>query len=1070
MAPPRILAPAAPHEELDVIEMVNEGKPTPMLLQDEHVDGFAVAVTTSSDGVEIASDDVVPFVREDAPPRESPPLPPPVATALQRHGGVKRLNREVAILTLPAKVSLPGLAPTTIHVALDISGQHTLTWDSALHDTASGAEVLPAGRANLYLYPLVSTFERDEGGERAGQPSGSSSRRNLSSSSRSNSLLPAGAALDALDALVIGLATGDSGLDEATDEVGAHLQHALAVANSDEALDLLERLLRIKPALLRQCHTRHRSGLALFTGESTLHILAANCREPLLCALIELATRALPVEHARSLFTSQATGVFFHQPPMCWYGGTPLSYACAFELREAITAYLASGLVGLNDRQHACKLTGFLPIHTTVAHGHMELHDHLIGGLAEVEWRADPAAESRVGKLLALNVHGLSPLALATQLGDHDSVKHLLRKQCEVLWVWGPVTQHSISLSGIDSTFEGGCDMMELVARVGASRGTQELLLDSFMHGFLYKLFVAKWDRYRRLYVLRFGLDVVVIGCLVFCALTLKANPTARSSLAPPLYTLLLVMAFLVCEEVRIAVLWWRNTYPEVASTGDRLHVPVSQRLHDLAAFLRVHYVFGLFASYGCAAIAAILLLSYELDVHAMGDPEGPMGSTEEEGARRVLKAGGTGGTGGTGGLSGGAASASVVASSSVASGDAILAVPYLPSDRMIAGDSLEVTGMVWLTLGLSMFLMLPYLASVVFTPFETPNVFLLSMVRMLKTDLLVFILIFLMFTAAFYVALYTIYPRAGNVWLPHVRKFNDWHTSLETLLELALTGSPALIDLSADYSYLSYSQLVDLAVFLLIYTFYAVFSVILLLNLLIAMFTHTFDGVRNESTLNSRVAFAQSMLRLELIAASLGMKTAVGEPKPNGDFTYDFRSVVVDGGGVGSRNRKASHLGKSSSVRTPNGNGDPFARTVDGPFEKLEVRLEELRRDVAEDVRSQLRAMLPVAAEGVRSTNKATQGPAVQMGATSGARKPPSSRTTMQGSNAFGGLAGVARLGTAKRRLAPSVVGTARAAAALGTAATSTAGAAINAAPRILERQLTRASVRVRRRSGEDF
>ena len=44
----------------------------------------------------------------------------------------------------------------------------------------------------------------------------------------------------------------------------------------------------------------------------------------------------------------------------------------------------------------------------------------------------------------------LSPLSLAVRLGDHSMTKHILRKQCTILWVWGPVTQYSIDLSGID--------------------------------------------------------------------------------------------------------------------------------------------------------------------------------------------------------------------------------------------------------------------------------------------------------------------------------------------------------------------------------------------------------------------------------------------------------------------------------------------------------------------------------------------------------------------------------------------------------------------------------------------
>ena len=85
---------------------------------------------------------------------------------------------------------------------------------------------------------------------------------------------------------------------------------------------------------------------------------------------------------------------------------------------------------------------------------------------------------------------------LTAHLGDHKTFKHILRKQCEVLWIWGPVTQFSINLKGVDSAGSGGGDVMELIGRLGARRETTELLLDSFMQGFVHELFLSKWRRF----------------------------------------------------------------------------------------------------------------------------------------------------------------------------------------------------------------------------------------------------------------------------------------------------------------------------------------------------------------------------------------------------------------------------------------------------------------------------------------------------------------------------------------------------------------------------------------------
>lgn len=53
-----------------------------------------------------------------------------------------------------------------------------------------------------------------------------------------------------------------------------------------------------------------------------------------------------------------------------------------------------------------------------------------------------------------------------------------------------------MDLNNIDSVGSSSSDMMELVARMEASRETTALLLDSFLGGFLNKLFVQKWHLY----------------------------------------------------------------------------------------------------------------------------------------------------------------------------------------------------------------------------------------------------------------------------------------------------------------------------------------------------------------------------------------------------------------------------------------------------------------------------------------------------------------------------------------------------------------------------------------------
>jgi len=66
----------------------------------------------------------------------------------------------------------------------------------------------------------------------------------------------------------------------------------------------------------------------------------------------------------------------------------------------------------------------------------------------------------------------------------------------------------------------------------------------------------------------------------------------------------------------------------------------------------------------------------------------------------------------------------------------------------------------------------------------------------------------------------------------------------------------------------------------------------------LIAMMSYTFAAVRIESTLECRVAFAQVVMRHELMAASLGMAISVGERARNQRSYFRFRTVERDSEG----------------------------------------------------------------------------------------------------------------------------------------------------------------------------
>ena len=101
--------------------------------------------------------------------------------------------------------------------------------------------------------------------------------------------------------------------------------------------------------------------------------------------------------------------------------------------------------VDLNEREASCTLSGFMPIHAVVANSQERMYDFLTSGVPR-KWCVRIGHLTRIGNQDSCEeFSNLTPLGLAAALGDRSLVRHILRKQCEVMWVWGPVTQVRLS-------------------------------------------------------------------------------------------------------------------------------------------------------------------------------------------------------------------------------------------------------------------------------------------------------------------------------------------------------------------------------------------------------------------------------------------------------------------------------------------------------------------------------------------------------------------------------------------------------------------------------------------------
>ena len=158
-----------------------------------------------------------------------------------------------------------------------------------------------------------------------------------------------------------------------------------------------------------------------------------------------------------------------------------------------------------------------------------------------------------------------------------------------------------------------------------------------------------------------------------------------------------------------------------------------------------------------------------------------------------------------------------------------------------------------------------------------TPQIaiFMISVNHMLIEDIRNFMFLFLMFLAMFYFAMFILYP-APN---PMAPQFNDAKTAFSALIDLAFLGEGIELDMFDEETGLDFWQSVDFKMFVLMYYFYILMAMILLLNLLIALMSNTFNKVTEESKLRYRQDFARRVLRLELLARRMNFDTNVGRP-----------------------------------------------------------------------------------------------------------------------------------------------------------------------------------------------
>ena len=258
-----------------------------------------------------------------------------------------------------------------------------------------------------------------------------------------------------------------------------------------------------------------------------------------------------------------------------------------------------------------------------------------------------------------------------------------------------------------------------------------------------------------------------------------------------------------------------------------------------------------------------------------------------------------------------------------------------------------------WILLAAALFLRMWNFLESASRAVEALHILVLAVRKVFWQDILTFMVLFVWQLATAFATLFTLYPRSGERTFS-LFPFNTQLEAAKALFEFALMGENLDMDDSllsgagsvAMWSEMATLQLVAVVLFCVAYTFFALLFVILLLNLLIAMLTHTFDNLLQESTLQSRLQFARSLLRLELIATAFGMRTKVGEPieGQSDRYVYVFRALVKRDDEAEDNEAPSLAVRMGENFMDSGAATDPFKEPTPSQLTRLEMLLHEVK------------------------------------------------------------------------------------------------------------------------------
>ena len=275
-----------------------------------------------------------------------------------------------------------------------------------------------------------------------------------------------------------------------------------------------------------------------------------------------------------------------------------------------------------------------------------------------------------------------------------------------------------------------------------------------------------------------------------------------------------------------------------------------------------------------------------------------------------------------------------------------------------------------WILLAVGIFLQMCLFIETASAGIESLHILVLAVRRIIMRDVAKFMALYAWLTATALATLFIIYPRSGNRSLDLFPEFNDHILSSVSLVELAIFGNSFYLHTQQsdgmDKEMVPLQQLA-LALFVGFYFCFVLLLVVVMMNLLVALLSNTFDDVQLQSTLQSRLGFARRLVRLELVANALGMRTRVGEPIKTSNqaavgsvavaperYFHIFRAMVQRERDYGEEELDeetvASRMGENFMAGAAT---DPFKGPTPTPIARIEKIVSELMKSAAAERRA---------------------------------------------------------------------------------------------------------------------